>query len=559
MRKAVLLLFVLLFALVVYRWQRPRPQTELESGYSRLWGKNGEAWSPAGRMTDYSFAGYRMGQAIPEIEDPEQVDVKKDFQAVGDGAADDTESFVRALNKKKSGVIFIPPGRYKITSPLLITRSGIILRGADPKNTTLYFPEPLMKTIRPEHVLKGQDAPSWATRVGYLWVQGINWPFNVGGKLADVVRPAARGDNTLEVSDASGMKAGDTVIFSEEDNGDNSLWYRLHGDERVCCAPTAVTATWFKAKHTFFSKVESVHENQVTLVNPLVLETKTVWKPALYAYKGGIEDVGVENLSIEFSSATYVGHHLEIGNNAIFFGWDTSNCWVRNVSVRNSEVAVGVSGGRFITLESLEFSADPQVATTNNHDILTFPKTGFHTGHIGVELIGSQGVLVRNVTFDTTFVHDLSIRALAHGNVFSNIRGIDIDFDHHRTAPHDNLYSNIDLGEGTRLWSSGGPVNAGPHSGGLNTYWNIRARRSLSSAPKKSEFSEDNWGPEKLNFVAFSTSERSVLDPSSRWFEKIPPNKLSPQDLYEAQVALRLSKERAGQPTTSASVSNSRK
>src|SRR5262249_15008525 len=129
MRKAVFLFFVLLLAFVVYRWQRPRPQTELESGYSRLWGKNGEAWSPAGRMTDYSFAGYRMGQAIPEINDPEQVDVKKDFQAVGDGSADDTASFVRALNKKKSGVIFIPPGRYKITSPLLITRSGIILRG----------------------------------------------------------------------------------------------------------------------------------------------------------------------------------------------------------------------------------------------------------------------------------------------------------------------------------------------------------------------------------------------------------------------------------------------
>ncbi len=43
--------------------------------YSALWGKQGERWQPGGRLPDFSYAGYRMGEApIPRL--PVKADVK---------------------------------------------------------------------------------------------------------------------------------------------------------------------------------------------------------------------------------------------------------------------------------------------------------------------------------------------------------------------------------------------------------------------------------------------------------------------------------------------------
>src|SRR5262245_46882538 len=123
MRKAGVLL-VLGFAAFILYWFTHSPQA-----HSRLWGENGELWSPSGRMTDYSFAGYRMGAALPRVTDPDEINVQKDFGAVGDGVADDTEAFVKALAAKTRGVIFVPPGRFRLTRPLFVTKGNVVQIG----------------------------------------------------------------------------------------------------------------------------------------------------------------------------------------------------------------------------------------------------------------------------------------------------------------------------------------------------------------------------------------------------------------------------------------------
>lgn len=109
--------------------------------HSQLWGERGEHWTPQSRLPDFSFAGYQRGEKpLPDL--PPGVSVKK-FGAKGDGQADDTAAFRKALTEVKSGAIEVPPGRYRITGLLEITRPNVVLRGAGPDRTVLFFPTPL--------------------------------------------------------------------------------------------------------------------------------------------------------------------------------------------------------------------------------------------------------------------------------------------------------------------------------------------------------------------------------------------------------------------------------
>ena len=89
-----------------------------ESRYSDLWGRGGQKWTPASRLPDFSFAGYRHGERpIPRVKTAVTV---TQFGAKGDGRHDDTKSFVQAIAKVQRGAVYVPPGRYKITDILYI-------------------------------------------------------------------------------------------------------------------------------------------------------------------------------------------------------------------------------------------------------------------------------------------------------------------------------------------------------------------------------------------------------------------------------------------------------
>ena len=75
---------------------------------SQLWGEGGQQWDRAGRLTDFSYAGYHRGECpLPELSPAANV---KDFGAVGDGTTDDTAAFQRALQKAGGKTIVVPAG-----------------------------------------------------------------------------------------------------------------------------------------------------------------------------------------------------------------------------------------------------------------------------------------------------------------------------------------------------------------------------------------------------------------------------------------------------------------
>src|SRR5215211_3974459 len=114
--------------------QTPRPApaggaAPSSCAYSSLWGVAGERWQPAGRLPDFSYAGYHAGEAeIPAP--PARWDLKRDFGAKGDGRADDSQALLNAVRSIKAGVLYIPKGTYLISKRIDIDRGNLILRGA---------------------------------------------------------------------------------------------------------------------------------------------------------------------------------------------------------------------------------------------------------------------------------------------------------------------------------------------------------------------------------------------------------------------------------------------
>ena len=117
---------------------------------------------------------------------------------------------------------------------------------------------------------------------------------------------------------------------------------------------------------------------------------------------------------------------------------------------------------------------------------------------------------------------------------------MDLCLDHHKQAPYANLFTDIDAGEGTRLWECGGGAALGKNSGAWETFWNIRARQGLQYPPA-------SFGPAAMNLVGLTTGPgtAAVKDLRGKWFETIGPEALEPRDLHAAQLDRRLGKKGA--------------
>jgi hypothetical protein len=125
---------------------------------SRLWGCAGEAWRWNTVMPwDWSAVGYKAGDdVIPGSARPDGTAAPpipvvanvRDYGAKGDGKADDTDAFERALaaaqpilgGDNPGGAVFVPAGRYVITRRLQVNDKALVVRGAGRDNTTLYMP-----------------------------------------------------------------------------------------------------------------------------------------------------------------------------------------------------------------------------------------------------------------------------------------------------------------------------------------------------------------------------------------------------------------------------------
>jgi hypothetical protein len=509
--------------------------------FSALWGEHGERWDPLGRLPDFSYAGYHMGErSIPDV--PVRSNVR-DFGARGDGDTDDTKAFKAAIAATKDGAILVPTGRYLITDYILIDKPNLVLRGAGRDQTTLFFPKTL-----------GEILGEVPYADGFLKVARPSGPKPM--LLTKVTKGAARGDTTLTVASTAGVRPGQLVRLrmynpisgeapefidraalpihtkvSQSDPSYNSLGKYLYGGGEL----NMERRGWFGGLVVnWLVKVEAVSGNTIKLGRPLRLDLRPEWFPEIWSEPAPLEEVGLEDFTMEFPNIQFPGSPEKPGCEAVILG--ATNSWVRRLRIVDADTCVIMNGCAHCTVSDVTMTTHWRIRSTRT------PNYDGETGHYGVA-IGSlaQDNLVTGCELQTTYGSNLTVSGMSSGNVFSALRSLYPHFDHHGAAPYENLYTEILLTEGGGNFSqSGGWRDDEPQSGVRDTYWNIRTL----GGPLSGIHGPDKWPMMTLVGVDMLKTVRPPADSLETWIESWPGEQTRPANLYLAQLARRLHRSR---------------
>lgn len=521
--KICFLLFGVSLLSVIPNTTLPKSVFEKNSGctYSSLWGVDGEKWQPNSRLPDFSYAGYHAGE-FPLPRSPARWNLKRDFHAIGDGKTDDTNALREALRTTGNGVLFIPEGTYLISQRIDITKTNLVIRGAGPGNTILYFPKSLQDLFG--NSAKGTEQSQWAFRPGLINVTGKD-PIDSHTRLATVTGVAHRGDRILQLSNPISVKPNEWIRLVQSDPpkeqaNTGSLIKYLYGNLMEPGADLLGTRSVVR----FLSRVKRSHGTKIELERPIPCDVEMEWSPEIHRFTPAVQEVGIEHLSIHFPWSPYPGHFKEKGYNALFFQ-GVSYSWVDDVEIQNADFGVDFNSTNFCTIRNV-------VLTTSASRAVNDESRGAN-GHHGIDISHGTENLVSNFDVRTKFVHDISVEWYALHTVFANGKGVDLNMDHHREANYSSLFSNLDCGAGTRPFNSGGSGNRGAHSGAYSTYWNIRASNPIELPPK-------DFGP-LLNFVGLSPKSPGLTSPY-QWL--VESGKVCPEDLQGAMQKRRIQRQK---------------
>jgi len=303
--------------------------------------------SPKGdRIMDFSSAGYMGGGvALPSL--PVKATVKP-------SGGDDTSAIQNAINTVSSlplangfrGAVLLSPGAYKVSAPLEIGASGVVLRGSGSSagGTTITM------TGKP-HTFVQIHGEGKAEQIGNA------------AQITDSYLPA--GAISLHVSDKSGFQVGDTVIVERPTT---AAWVHFMGMDTL--VRDGKRQTWIREGSSFRTErtIRAISGNTITLDVPLTdsIDAQLLNPPGGSIYKYDfprrITQVGIESLrvvSIPQSQALgQPANHL-LRMQAVLNGW------VRDITAEETvdSVAIG-SGTKQITVERVSIRHS---ATTEGH------------------------------------------------------------------------------------------------------------------------------------------------------------------------------------------------
>jgi hypothetical protein len=454
------------------------------------------------RLPDVSCAGYRCGEAPPHV--PVVADARR-FGAAGDGTTDDTLALQAAIDATRDGALVLPAGRYVIHDVLHIPQSRVVIRGEGPERTVLVVAVSLTEA----HPLPVGSGNSYSFGGGFVDVRG-----RVEGRTLDkVVLPAPRGADRLALAEPLHRKPGELVRIRMDTSP--GLAREILGG---ALEPGAQTARDFSHYVDWAVRVASVEGSTLRLAHPLRVDVRPEWAAEVVAFEPTIEEVGIEDLSFEFPGVPKKPHLEEEGFNAIFMK-DVAHAWVRNVTVTDADNAVNLWRCRFCQVENVR--------------LRTAHRTSVPSGHHGLWAKETQDCLFSDFRIDTIYEHDLSVEGFANGNVFMRGTGVAINLDHHRNAPYENVFTDLDVGSPERLWRSSGDEARGPHAGVRETLWNVRYLGRPPPLPGAMHSNKPDGGWPELNLLQVAgyppTSEHESV-----WVE---PAQGAPGNLYEAQRA----------------------
>jgi len=506
-----------------------------------------------------SYAGYHYGESpLPVVEKPVFNVTSSPYGAVPNGAEDQTaaiQSAIAAAGAAGGGVVFLPEGSYRLEGLVHLNHSGVVLRGAGPDKTVLDFRRSLSAVVGPN---KSGSSSLWSWLGGLVWVSpddtsGQNEQWRAGATLANLSAPATRGDRTVEVDDASGLKPGVMVLLTfalPDSAGDPTSFARhVYGDPKtVGDFKWSDAGRMGKRRVMFPVEVAAVDQRQVTFRQPLRLDVRTEWAVRIEALGPAITEFGIEGLRIEARApASAPSHNQFLGFNGIYIN-RAYHGWVKDVVIANTENGLITAAAKTITVTGLKITGSaPQ-------------------HHSMAARVTTTDCLFENFRIEgpSNVWHGIKTEDFSAGNVWSKGYQARGTFDSHRALPFDFIRTEIttanDAAGASGPADPGGAGDAGPFSGRRAVHWNIDITGTNRPAGKQGV-----WILHPTQFpsgaqVGIRGAPLMPTDPSQPGWTSfgVPANGASGSvvagigetpavgNLYEAQLALRLKMEPPG-------------
>ncbi|MCP8899877.1 glycosyl hydrolase family 28-related protein [Gilvimarinus xylanilyticus] len=415
-----------------------------------------------------------------------------DFGAKADDGKDDTVAFQQALkaaNQSASAVLLkIPAGRFILSDILYLERDNLIVRGAGSKATTLYFPRPMRYLPDPPELA---ELRQYLTEMNkrqrekdnnidlpfsqYSWSGGFIWSRIEGERVKPyleqydqpaktLARPiqGQQGDNRLVLDNASPLSTGQII---------NINWYNKEGKDSPLLK-TLYPGIEVKGSHHWnfperplasqTSRIAAIEGNTLILNDVLLHDIQG--HTTDITQKEYLQNIGIEEFSIEFPPSAYIAHHVEQGFNAIYLT-RLFDGWVKNIDIINADSGI-------LTEE------------TANVSIKGITTKGVHQAHYTVAMGDTHNILTEKLNVNSNAIHPLSFNTFSTKSVYSNctVHHGPI-LDQHSGANHQNLFDAITvyakLNEGQLakrhypLFKGGGAGYWKPTHGAGSTFWNI--------------------------------------------------------------------------------------
>lgn len=469
-------------------------------------------------LPDFSYSGYDYSEsAIPDTFGWTVFDVTDHGAVPNDGEYDDTgiQNSIDAAEAAGGGIVFFPPGQYRV-GPTTVVGENIRVNGSN-------------------ILLKGSGAGPGGTEIFQVNMKVNNGRFMFEMRpekmeehpLTEIVADAPNQSFEIQVADTSNLSVGQHVIVRSD-----SIPYAHHyyGDLGLSEAWTEITqGRGFIIKEVH--EIAAIEENTVRFREPLQLDILTELNGnkvlvELHSYNV-IENVGIEDIRFKGGWNNYPEEFVHHKNKIHDYAWNAlridnvANGWIRNCEFKDWSQCVYIDGCSKITVTDVQ---------------LTGKK-----GHMSIHTRGSYGVLVKDSVDTAGHWHGPGTAYWGCSTVYLRYEMAGKQsIDCHSGSPYATLMDNV---SGGHFEKNGGALRWFPHHGKGFVAWNF----TLDGTQSKYRF----WTTESKHHHSTYASPIFVglqgtpieIEKGTYLANESQGQAVQPASLFEAQLALRLSKQ----------------
>jgi hypothetical protein len=468
-------------------------------------------------LPDFSYVGYHNGNdPIPTVNHP--VFNVTNYGAIADDALSDRaaiEAAIAAAKLNGSGIIFFPPGRFRINedgdpqlTSISINGSNIVFRGSGSGvGGTELFMARTMSTTTPQNM--------WSTVKMFATTSG-------GGSNATagtITTAASIGDFNITLTSKGSLVVGDRILLSMTSTDPALRQYEVGSKTLNSSWDFTTQGVELKIYH----RIKSISGNTLTLYEPITypINPTHTWTVSRYA---SISEVGFEDIAFVGNWKTAFVHHQSWEHDS---GYSMLNMfrifdsWIRRCRFTDVNVAVLVGSGGNITIQDCEVTGNP--------------------GHQAITNNGGTNVLISNVEDKASQWHSVGVSATSMNTVLHRITyPSTTSFECHASQPRNTLLDNVT--GGLMTGRAGGALENLPHHLSNFIFWNFRQTNAVAT---NFDFWNTNSGlsipnPIIAGFTHASGTPSFVTADISPKSDAIGA-KVYPESLYEAQLNDRFS------------------